>query len=138
MIAPSASCQTDYNRSMPSTVPSLKHVKSQAVADIGRRIEEAYQQGRADMRHELLELLGMSNWSLSPASRRDCSHCQNRAQGLSRHVKPTVLNLIETSNGGMRTDTIITTTGFKENSVRAAVSALIARARSDALPTVSG
>lgn len=115
---------------MPSTVPSLKHVKSQAVADIGRRIEEAYQQGRADMRHELLELLGNEQLVTVPQPLDEIVPTARTAPKASPGtVKPTVLNLIETSNGGMRTDTIITTTGFKENSVRAAVSALMAEGK---------
>jgi hypothetical protein len=95
--------------------------------DMQRLLERAYQTGRADMRRELMDLLGNGGTTASPPPANN-SPARVSAKVPPGTVKPAILDLIETSNG-IRTDTIITTTGFKENSVRGTLSALMAEGK---------
>ena len=105
---------------------SIEQLALEWRADAVRLLEKAYQLGRADMRRELMEILGNGDRSAAdPLPDTNIAIARNSAKTPPGTVKSAILNLIETSNG-IRTDTIITMTGFEENSVRGTISALMA------------
>jgi hypothetical protein len=108
----------------------IESLTTRATADIGRAIEEAYRQGREDMKRELMAVLSPSSPSSSstPVSwgtTKLSAVPQTAGKLPPGTVKPTILKLIMDTPGGILTEDIIAKTGFKENSVRGTLSGLL-------------
>jgi hypothetical protein len=108
----------------------IESLTSRAAADIGRVIEEAYRQGREDMKRELMAVLSPSaprsaNTTVSLGITKLAVVPQTGGKLPPGTVKPTILKLIMDTPGGLPTEEIIAKTGFKENSVRGTLSGLL-------------
>jgi hypothetical protein len=109
--------------------PSIERLASRASADIARLLEEAYNIGREDMRLELVTLLspsrGNDNANIGEASVIGGTPSLRTAEKAPPGtVKPRILKIIEDAPSGLRTEQILSVTGFKENSVRGTLSNL--------------
>jgi hypothetical protein len=109
---------------IPKSIPELDKLASQATDYVARLVREAYEMGRQDMRRELMALLSPSRTDeVSTRLHYDTNASEPRTKAPPGTVKPAILALIQQSPG-VTTEHVISTTGFKENSVRGTLSTL--------------
>jgi hypothetical protein len=111
----------------PHSIPELDKLTSQATDYGARAIRQAYEMGRQDMRRELMALLSPSPNDEAPTRPHYDTNAQDapvlKTKAPPGTVRPGILRLIEESSG-VTTEHILSTTGFKENSVRGTLSTL--------------
>jgi len=110
----------------------LDKLISRASADIARLLKEAHDIGREEVAKEMMALLSPLRNAAAPIGPLyDTSASEGpvtRTKAPPGTVKPAILALIEQSLG-VTTEQIISTTGFKENSVRGTLSTLAKEGR---------
>jgi hypothetical protein len=112
---------------------TLKEIEDSGYVAIQNAITEAYNAGLADGRRESEELRNKIVAILSPstvaATATESAVFRDKVEGVVIRaapgtVKPEILRLIRSSDGGLTTEEIIAYTGFKASSVRGTISTL--------------